>query len=133
MDEVHDTTTPGRIKYKECGDCSACCDGHLAGNIYGNKFGNRSPCKFLVSGLCSIYSTRPDSPCSTFQCAWSQHLLDDDLKPNKCGLLVYIVDDEDGNKKFVSVEMQKEVPYTVYSRIEQRARELNVKWDKVKY
>ncbi len=88
------------IKFKPCGDCNACCTGTLIGTAYGNIFGKKKPCVFLVEQKCSIYKTRPQT-CRNYQCAWSQGIIPDWLKPTKSNVLIS-VEHNDG-KQFLKV------------------------------
>lgn len=120
-------------EFRPCGDCSACCDGHYSGNAYGNYFGKRKPCIFLQNSLCNIYDTRPGF-CRNFQCAWSQFLLDEDMRPDQCGLLVSVEKNkETGNQFLKAVEIWKDVPYETYQKIDRAARHLNTEWILIKY
>lgn len=77
------------MNFLSCGDCTACCDGNLIGNAYGVKFGNNISCSFLINKKCSIYSVRP-SVCKKYQCAWTQGLFPDWMKPNISGVLASV-------------------------------------------
>lgn len=55
---------------RECGECTACCEGWLAGTIRGHKMHNGKQCHFLGCNRCSIYEERPVEPCRNFVCAW---------------------------------------------------------------
>ena len=57
---------------RSCGECTACCDGWLAGTIYGHEMKPGVPCHFVTAGGCSIYERRPESPCRNFVCAWAE-------------------------------------------------------------
>jgi hypothetical protein len=57
---------------RECGECTACCEGWLAGTIYGREMKAGKKCHFLGTNRCSIYPDRPQSPCKNFNCAWVQ-------------------------------------------------------------
>lgn len=89
------------MKFNDCGECTICCDGWLIANAYGNKFGNDIPCKFLCDKKCSIYNTRPTS-CSSYQCAWSQGLFPDWMKPTLSNVLVSVEVDK-MKKQFLKV------------------------------
>lgn len=115
------------MEHRPCGDCSACCEGWLKGNAYGNEFKPYTKCPFLIHGLCSIYSTKPEF-CSKYQCAWSQGLLDEDMQPNTCGLLVSVKTKEDGSKFLEAVPIRKDVSYDTYRKLDDAARRLDVKW-----
>jgi SEC-C motif len=55
---------------RECGECTACCEGWMAATIFGHTMKPGLPCHFLKNGGCSIYQQRPDSPCRNFVCGW---------------------------------------------------------------
>jgi len=98
------------IELRPCGDCTVCCSGALIGDAYGNKFGHGNPCIFLVENKCTIYQTRPDV-CRNYQCAWSQGLLPEWMKPSQCGVLIS-VETEGGNQylKVISQNNQALTP-----------------------
>ena len=80
-----------RLKTKrQCGDCTACCDGRLVLDIFGKRYSGRS-CHYVGKTGCTIYKYRPKNPCRTFNCGW---LKDEDfkypgfLKPNKSGFIL---------------------------------------------
>ena len=120
------------LKLRNCGDCTACCDGHLIGNSYGNKFGNKKPCVFLVNKICSIYETRPNT-CRSYQCAWTQSILPEWMKPSKCGVLVSVENNEDNKQYLKVIDMQAIVDYNVYKEIENFCKENNTYYVKVNY
>ena len=73
---------------RECGACTACCEGWLPDkdlDMYAGK-----PCKHRVSGGCSIYSERPENPCKIFRCAWleEESVFPDEMRPDLCGAIV---------------------------------------------
>lgn len=84
------------MNFLSCGDCNACCSGALGGSAYGISFGNGAACAFLCDRKCSIYQSRPDV-CQSYQCAWSQNLFIESLKPNVSNLLISV--EQDANKK----------------------------------
>ncbi|GEM_PF-607964 len=75
---------------RECGDCTACCDGWLKSTIYGHEMRPGVRCHFVRDGGCSIYDTRPESPCRQFICGW----VEDDspfpeaFKPTQLGIII---------------------------------------------
>jgi len=77
------------IDFKSCGNCTVCCSGILAGNIYGNVFNKDKQCVFLVDQQCVIYNTRPEV-CRKYQCAWSQGIIPDWLKPTESNILITV-------------------------------------------
>ena len=64
------------INNRSCGECTKCCEGHLAADIRGNYMGilpdgSKKPCVFLqLNKGCGEYEKRPVDPCRTFQCDW---------------------------------------------------------------
>jgi hypothetical protein len=80
-----------RLKVKrQCGDCTACCDGRMVLDIFGKRYSGR-PCHYVGEKGCTIYKHRPNDPCRIFNCGW---LRDKDfkypefLKPNKSGFIL---------------------------------------------
>lgn len=121
------------MKFRECGDCTACCDGHIIGNSHGNIFGYHKPCIFLVHKKCSIYNDRPQS-CHNFQCAWTQNLFPEWMKPNACGVLVSVEINKNDNVQFLRVvEMKDTIDYLVYAEVEKFCKENNTYYVKVPY
>lgn len=107
--------------FNECGSCTACCDGWLIGNAYGNPFGNKSSCLFLCDKKCTIYNTRPNS-CSKYQCAWSQGLFPDWMKPTESNVLISVENDK--SQQFLKV-IQMGYP------IKQEVKEFLDSWVKI--
>ena len=73
---------------KQCGSCTKCCEGWLAGNAYAHQFYPGVPCAYLGNG-CTIYKNRPENPCKTFVCEW---LVDESIpaymQPNVSGAII---------------------------------------------
>ena len=55
---------------RECGTCTACCEGWLKGEIRGHKMYPGKNCHFLGCNGCTIYEDRPQEPCRNFECVW---------------------------------------------------------------
>lgn len=119
------------VTFRPCGDCTACCDGQLISESHGNMFGKGKPCIFLVEQKCTVYETRP-ATCRKYQCAWTQVIIDESLKPNKCGLMVSV---ENGDKEqfLRAIEIQEDVSYETYQKFIQDADKLKAKWIRVRY
>src|SRR5690349_22796733 len=49
------------IPARKCGECTACCDGWVAGTIEGHEMKPGTPCFFRGDHCCSIYERRPRS------------------------------------------------------------------------
>lgn len=121
------------MNFRECGDCTSCCDGHIIGNSYGNSFGFHKPCVFLVKKICTIYKDRPHS-CDKFQCAWTQNLFPEWMKPNICNVLISVeINKNDGTQFLRVVEMKETIDYAVYAEIEKFCNENNTYYVKVPY
>jgi len=73
---------------RPCGDCTACCT-WLKGTAYGYEFGGGKSCKFLCETGCSVHRARP-KVCEGYFCAWSQELLPEEMRPDKCGVLASV-------------------------------------------
>jgi tetratricopeptide (TPR) repeat protein len=109
------------MDFRECGDCNACCTGALVGNARGHQFGNGKPCIYLVEEKCSIYEDRPEA-CRNYQCAWSQHLFPEWMKPNLSGVLIS-VETENGSQYLKVVELRNNIEENVYNEINRFCRE----------
>ena len=120
------------IDFRPCGDCTACCDGFLIGDAKGIPFGEGTPCSFLIDKKCTIYSDRPQV-CQNYQCAWTQFVLPEWMKPNKCGVMVSVEYDKDGKQYLKVIEMREEIEYNVYSTIDTFTKENNTYWVRVPY
>jgi len=79
---------------RPCGDCTACCT-WLQGTAYGYEFGGGKSCKFLCETGCGVHKARP-KVCEGYFCAWSQELLPEEMRPNKCGVLASVENNENG-------------------------------------
>jgi hypothetical protein len=75
---------------RHCGECTACCDGWVAGTIRGHEMKPGVPCHFVRAGGCSIYEERPVSPCRNFVCGWlaPDSPFPEDFRPDRLGVIV---------------------------------------------
>ncbi len=90
---------------RSCGECTACCT-WLQGNAYGWKFGDGKSCKFLCETGCSVHKARP-KVCEEYFCAWVQELLPEEMRPDKCGVLVSVENRDIGQYlKLISTEKE---------------------------
>jgi Fe-S-cluster containining protein len=80
---------------RSCEECTKCCE-LLHANVYGHEFGNGIPCKFLEECECKIYRVRPEV-CRNYYCAWAQELIPYEMRPDKCGILISVEKNENGN------------------------------------
>lgn len=74
---------------RTCGDCTACCDGWLTGNIYGHTMYPGKKCHYVCETGCSIYEDRPKDPCKTFECLWLKNKkVPMWMKPSSVGVIL---------------------------------------------
>ncbi len=75
---------------RECGACTACCDGWVKGTIFGHEMYPGRPCHFRGAGCCTIYERRPSDPCRNFICGWlqTQSPFPEEFKPDRLGVLI---------------------------------------------
>ena len=80
------TGTPQR----ECGPCTACCEGWAEGEIRGHRMFAGQHCHFLDRGACTIYEERPQSPCRSFVCGWLApgSPFPEAFRPDKVGVII---------------------------------------------
>jgi hypothetical protein len=79
---------------KSCGSCTACCSSVPVKEI-GLKAWTRCPHLHSLPSIhtgCSIYSRRPSS-CRVWSCGWLVADWSDDLKPDRCGVIVDPMED----------------------------------------
>ena len=75
---------------RQCGECTACCDGWVTGIINGHEMYPGQPCHYRGDHCCTIYETRPKYPCRDFMCGWLQagSPFPDDWRPDRSGIMV---------------------------------------------
>jgi len=75
---------------RQCGACTACCEGWAAGSIRGHEMKPGVHCHFLVEKKCTIYSDRPQQPCRNFVCGWlaPDSPFPEEFRPDRCGVIV---------------------------------------------
>lgn len=75
---------------RECGACTACCEGWLAGTVHGHEMKVGQPCHFLREQACSAYADRPQSPCRDFFCGWvtKDSPFPDAFRPDRLGVII---------------------------------------------
>jgi len=103
---------------RECGDCTACCQGWLSGVVNDREFYPGMPCHFKGCNGCSIYEDRPESPCKTYSCEWLKNdNVPEWMKPSESGVIITTKDwtHPDGSKQvFLEIlEMGKKIDSTV--------------------
>ena len=75
---------------RQCGECTACCDGWVVGVIEGHEMKPGTPCHFRGDHTCTIYERRPEHPCRNFMCGWLQpgSPFPEDFRPDRLGVMV---------------------------------------------
>jgi len=117
--------------FKDCGTCTICCEGWLTSIAYGNLFGNKKPCIFLCEKTCLIYTTRPKT-CSYYQCAWSQGLFPDWMKPTESNVLISVEYDNQKKQFLKVIELGISISDKVFNFIENWVKENNTYYILVK-
>jgi len=76
------------MEKRQCGECTACCQGWLSSKVVGMKPGK--PCPHCTATGCAIYPDRPQDPCVDFACAWLREgsPLPDEMRPDRAGVIV---------------------------------------------
>jgi hypothetical protein len=69
--DLNEHSLPGGER--ECGSCTACCDGWLKIEIRGHQVRPGIKCPFSTANGCDIYQDRPEDPCRKFVCGWLAH------------------------------------------------------------
>jgi len=78
---------------RQCGTCTACCDGWVKGTVFGHEMYPGQPCHFRGEGCCTIHERRPVDPCRDFVCGWLQaeSPFPEEFKPDRLGVLIIAV------------------------------------------
>ena len=81
---------PAPALQRECGECTACCQGWAEGEIRGHRMHPGQHCHFLQQGACTIYEERPQSPCRNFVCGWLApgSPFPDAFRPDRLGVII---------------------------------------------
>ena len=79
-----------QIDFRDCGSCNACCKWLYVEDVLGYQIGPGKPCFYLCEEKnCTIHEQRPEV-CRKYQCAWSQRVLPEWMKPDKCNAIVNV-------------------------------------------
>ena len=75
---------------RQCGECTACCDGWVTGVIEGHEMYPGTPCYFRGDQCCTIYERRPKYPCRDFLCGWLQpgSPFPEEFRPDRLGVMM---------------------------------------------
>lgn len=77
---------------RDCGTCTACCDGWVQMNINGDEVYPGCACPHSTGSGCDDYANRPTDPCVNFICGWVQDNspLPDWMRPTEAGAIVLL-------------------------------------------
>ncbi len=77
---------------RSCGDCTKCCEGHLAAKVKDFDMSPGNPCPVLQIGKgCTDYENRPKDPCQVFSCQWLKNpIIPEWLKPSESGVIITV-------------------------------------------
>lgn len=102
-----------REKEKNCGDCTACCDGWVNITVAGVDVYPGSPCVNSIGGAggCRIYADRPQARIE-FECAWLQSTADlpDWLRPDDSKVLLKNLDWFEDTTVLFTLPVGRKVP-----------------------
>lgn len=74
---------------RTCGECKACCEGWLEGEVRGQKFFRGRPCSFISCNGCTIYEERPKDPCQSYTCLWlTSESMPEWMRPDKSKVIL---------------------------------------------
>jgi hypothetical protein len=112
-------------KVRQCGNCTACCDGWLKTEIDGELVTVGKPCRHSTGHGCAIYDTRPQFPCREFECGWIREgsTLPDWMRPNECGAIVFLWFDWHQQKVINAVPVGDKIPHRTLDWLMAHARE----------
>ena len=79
---------------RQCGTCTACCDGWLRITVRGHAVYPGKPCPFSSGHHCTIYEARPQDPCRAFICGWlvAGSPLPDWMRPDRADVILLAAD-----------------------------------------
>ena len=109
--------------FRECGECTACCTWSMA-SIFGWEIGGGKSCKFLECDGCGVHKARAEV-CRNYQCAWSQHLFPEEMRPDKSNVLVSVENDENGQHLKVFAINNKEINAEVKKYFQEWSEKMN--------
>ena len=79
-----------RMSKRECGACTACCQGWLSSDDLDMRPGR--PCRHCTAQGCAIYENRPEDPCVRFRCGWltQESEFPENMRPDRSGVIVLL-------------------------------------------
>ncbi len=84
---------------RTCEDCSQCC---RVLPLYIDEFKPQGYwCKYCTQPGCSVYNTVIPKSCKDYFCGWIQNEnIPDNLKPNRSGIVLEVLDNNPNTTKF---------------------------------
>ncbi len=78
---------------RECGTCTACCQGWLRIQVGDTAVEPGKPCPEIQNNRCAVYQNRPTA-CASFNCAWLINDLDypDWMRPDNAKVILKYID-----------------------------------------
>ena len=77
----------------QCGECTECCHSLNVRPEDGVKYEWGSSCEKVCATGCSIHDNKPDI-CKRFLCAYRQHNLDEQYRPDRYGMIAEYIGDK---------------------------------------
>lgn len=113
---------------RQCGSCTACCDGWLNAEVFGQKVTAGKPCRYSTCAGCGVYADRPQHPCRDFVCGWIlwDSTLPDWMRPSECGAIVFLWFDWQGQKVINGVPVAEKIPERTLDWLKDHAQENRV-------
>ncbi len=110
---------------RQCGSCTACCQGWLTAEVNGVELSPYNPCEHCAGQKCAIYETRPESPCRVFNCGWlvAESPLPDEMRPLDCGAIVVLTQKWQGEEIIMAVPVGDKIPEATLEWLMAYARE----------
>lgn len=111
---------------RECGECTACCDGWLTSRHLAMRPG--FPCEHRTDEGCAIYAQRPNKPCKEFKCVWLQREdgLEDEMRPDRSGAIMFFRAWKNWNPVLNLMPVGKKIPSKTLERAKDFASEQGI-------
>lgn len=111
---------------RECGECTACCEGWLYSEKMNLRPGSR--CVHCSASGCGIYDDRPEAPCRKFRCAWlaDGETVPDEMRPDQCGAIIMLDRKWNGWNIIKAVPTGEAIPDETMEWLKAYARKNNI-------
>ncbi len=111
-----------QIPKRVCGECNACCKPFTIEEVGKHDGGWCSKCD--IGHGCTIYNDRPLA-CRQFTCAWLNGLGNDNLRPDRFGIMILVENFMLGTRRVDIVYLWETIPGTIELPIIQKMIEDN--------